>query len=360
MASAGSERGGGRPVTVQELVALNAEIAALVRAGSPLEAGLGRSAEELPGRLGAVAANLSARMKRGESLVDALDAEKGSVPPLYRAVVEAGARTGNVSAALDGLTRYLRGFADARDAVGLALWYPLVVATLAYVLFIGIVVFIIPRFAAAFESLRLPGTTALALLERLGESAWLWWPCWPMLLAFVAYAWVQSGRASRFDAGSWTILGVFPWMRSLVRDYQSAGFAELLALLLENRIAYPQAVTLAAEATGNAAVIADARAIADQLTLGRPADQAIASVRLRAFSPMLRWVLSHGKSEEAVVRALRSLAPMYRTRASLKAEKLRAVLPALVILGVGASATLLYVLTLFLPLTAMLDELAGP
>jgi len=360
MTENGVKGGGGRPVTVEELVALNEEIAALVRAGSPLESGLGRSGEDLPGRLGVIAERLSARMKRGESLVDALDAEKATIPPLYRAVVEAGARTGDVGAALRGMSRYLRGFAEARDAVGLALWYPLVVATLAYALFLGMATVIAPRFHAAFASLGLPTTRALTVIEALGRSAWFWWPIWPLALAAVAIAWVRSGRASRFDAGSWTFLSLFPWMRSLVRDYQSAGFAELTALLLENRIAYPKAVSLAAEATGNARLIDEAHAIAATMERGGTAAEAVGSRTFQAFSPMLRWALAYGHSEGSLVRALRNLAPMYRARAAYKAEKVRLLLPSLVIIVVGASAALLYALTLFLPLTGMLNELAGP
>ncbi|WP_165251444.1 type II secretion system F family protein [Paludisphaera soli] len=347
-------------MTVAELVALNEEIAALVRAGSPLEAGLGRTSGELPGRLRGVAAALADRMKRGQSLVEALDAEGAAIPPLYRAVVEAGARTGDVSAALGGMSRYLRGFAEARDAVGLALWYPLVVASLAYALFLGVVVVLAPRFGEAFASLGLPTTRALALVESIGRTAWIWWPIWPIVLAAVAAAWFRSGRASRLDASSWTFLGLFPWMRSLVRDYQSAGFAELLALLLENRVAYPKAVALAAEATGNAALIAEARTLAAALESGSSAERAIAGGVFRSFAPMLRWVLAHGHSEGSLVHSLRNLAPMYRSRATYKADKLRVLLPSILILVVGMTATLLYAFTLFLPLSGMMNELAGP
>lgn len=362
MASTGSEGGGGvgRPVTVEELVALNEEIAALVKAGSPLEAGLGRTSGELPGRLRGIAATLAGRMKRGESLVEALDAEAGSIPPLYRAVVEAGVRTGDVGKALAGMSSYLRGFVEARNTVGLALWYPLVVATLAYALFVGLVVVVAPRFAEAFASLGLPTTRALEFVEGLGRTAWLWWPIWPLVLVAIAVAWVRSGRASRLDASSWTFLGLFPWMRSLVRDYQSAGFADLLALLLENQVAYPRAVSLAAEATGDASLIADARGLSLELERGASARQAVAGGGFRSFAPMLRWVLTHGHSEGSVVGALRNLAPMYRARAAFKAEKIRIFLPSLIMIVVGTSATLLYALSLFLPLTGMLRELAGP
>lgn len=360
MASGGSENGAGRALTVEGLIALNAEIAALVRAGSSLEIGLGRSSEELPGRLGTVASKLAARMERGESLVDALEAEKATIPPLYRAVVEAGARTGNVAPALEGMSRYLRGFAEARDAVGLALWYPLLVATLAYVLFLGVTVVVVPRFVSTFQSLGIPATRPLELADWAGRTAWAWWPIWPLFLTWIAFSWIRSGRASWFNTGSWSFLGVFPWMRSLLRDYRSAAFAELLALLLENRIAYPEAVTLAAEATGEAALIDGSRKIADSIRSGRPAEQAAAEVATKSFSPMLRWVLAHGGAEGSVIQALRSLVPMYRSRAAFRAMKLRSLLPSIVVVFVGATAAMIYALTLFLPLTGMLKELAGP
>ncbi|WP_165073656.1 type II secretion system F family protein [Paludisphaera rhizosphaerae] len=360
MVGGGSDEAGGRPITVEELIALNAEIAALVRAGSPLEFGLGRSGKDLPGRLGQVASKLSARMERGQTLVEALDAEKGTIPPLYRAVVEAGSRTGNVASALEGLSKYLRGYAEARDAVGLALWYPLLVATLAYFLFLGVAVVLVPRFVSAFAHLGLPATRTLEILDGVGRTAWAWWPIWPVLLVLIAFAWVRSGKASWFDARSWNFLGLFPWMRSLVRDYRSAAFAELLALLLENRIGYPDAVTLAAEATGEAGLIGDSHKIAEAMRSGRPADQAVVEGSASSFSPMLRWVLAHGRTEGSVVQALRNLAPMYRSRAALRAAKLRTLLPSLIVVFVGATAALIYALTLFLPLTGLLKELAGP
>ena len=352
--------GGGRRVTVGELVALSDEIAALARAGSPLEAGLGRTGAETPGRVGAVASSLAARMERGESLVEALEAEGPSIPPLYRAVVEAGSRTGDLPTALAGVSRYLKGFVEAREAVGLALWYPIIVATLAYALLLGLAVAFAPRLVTAFEALGLPRDRSLALIERLGSTAWLWWPVWPIALAVLAFAWVCSGRAARLDGRAWSFLKLFPWMRPLIRDYRSAGFAELLALLLEHGVPYPRAVTIAAESTGDARLVAEARAVAAELERGRSPEQAVASGAFRAFAPMLRWVLAYGRTEGSVIQALRNLAPMYRSRADLGADKLRVLLPSLVVVVVGASATFLYAITLFLPLSGLLNELAGP
>ena len=114
------ELGRAGSITVEQLSALNEEIRALVRAGVPLERGLITAARDLGGRLGRITSALGTRLSRGESLVEALDAEKDVLPPLYRAVVEAGARSGQLPVALEGLAGYVRGYSEARSTIGLA------------------------------------------------------------------------------------------------------------------------------------------------------------------------------------------------------------------------------------------------
>ncbi len=204
-------------ITIDQLLALNQEIVALVRAKVPLERGLAVAVRDLKGKLKTIAGGLSRRLKAGESLADALAGEGKAIPPLYRAVVEAGARSGKLAVALEGLERYVRGYSEARAAVGLALWYPLLVFTLAYALFVGLVSVAIPRFVDAFQSLGLKIATPLHWLAWIGESAHYWWPIGPALLVIVAIGWLRSGTAAQFQARSWTWLKIFPWMRALWR-----------------------------------------------------------------------------------------------------------------------------------------------
>src|SRR3954469_24336539 len=133
---------GGGAIGLEDLIALNDEIAALVRAGVPLERGLLDVGGDLRGRLRAIATALGERMSRGASLPQALEAEGERIPRVYRAVVEAGLRTGRLAVALEGLARFARGVAELRRVVGLALIYPLLVMVVAYTLFVGFVVVI--------------------------------------------------------------------------------------------------------------------------------------------------------------------------------------------------------------------------
>ena len=82
----------------------------------------------------------------------------------------------------------------------------------------------------------------------------------PILLAVLAVAWHRSGVAARFQATSWSWLKAFPWMRSILANYETANFCELLALLLEHHVTYPEALKLAAESTGNSRLVCAALA----------------------------------------------------------------------------------------------------
>src|SRR5208282_2250988 len=182
MAEGALGEGGSGRISIDELAALNDEIAALVRAGVPLDRGLLGAGTDLPGRLGRITSALGKRLSRGESLPEALEAEKRAIPPLYRAVVEAGARSGRLSGALEGLARYVRGYSEARASIGVALWYPILVLSLAYGLSLGLKVI-----------------WPLRWLEKVGELAPYWWPAWPALLLLLALAWWRSGVAATFQ-----------------------------------------------------------------------------------------------------------------------------------------------------------------
>ncbi|HEV3120285.1 MAG TPA: type II secretion system F family protein, partial [Isosphaeraceae bacterium] len=134
-------------MTLDEFIALNDEIAALVRVGIPLERGLLAVGKELSGKSGRLAQALAERLNRGETLQQALKAEGAAFPGIYRAVVEAGLRAGRLSVALEGLARFARSYAELRRAVALALFYPLFVGMLAYALFVVFVLQLAPRFA---------------------------------------------------------------------------------------------------------------------------------------------------------------------------------------------------------------------
>jgi general secretion pathway protein F len=185
-----------------------------------------------------------------------------------------------------------------------------------------------------------------------------WWPVGPILLAILAVAWVRSGTTAGLRGGGWGGLRRLPWMGSLVADYESANFAELLALLLENRVPYPSALVLAGEATGAPRLAAGARRAAEAMTRGEPAAAGVAAADPRAFPAMLRWTLATGQVHGSLGASLEHLADLYRKRARHRADQVAVFLPMILTMGIGAGAASFYGLCLFMPLVEMLNGLS--
>ena len=161
-------------LSLEQLIALNDEMSALVRAGVPLDRGLVDISEEMPGRIGKLAAQIGQRLRRGESLAQILASDEQVFPPVWRAVVEAGLRSGRLTAALEGLSTTARRVAELRRAVLVAWIYPLTVMALAYGLFVFVVTTLSPVMLYALEDLTGRSNPILAAIVRLGESA-AWW-----------------------------------------------------------------------------------------------------------------------------------------------------------------------------------------
>lgn len=349
---------GGAALSLDQLIALNQEILALARAGMPLERGLMEIGNDLPGRLRSVTAAIGQRMEQGETLSEALRTSGAGVPKVYRAVVEAGIRSGRLSIALEGLATYARSFAEARRAIGMALWYPLTILLLASVLLTGILVLVVPRFVSAFASLELPMSPTLQLLDAIRRYVWVWAPLPPALVAVVFLAWMGAGSASGFAGGRiHGFLRVFPWLGRMMTGFEAAGYADLLALLVRHDVPYPVALELAGDASANAALARSSRELAEAIRSGLSPEEALKGAS--AFPPLLRWLLTTGASQGDFVAALTSMAERYRSEARRQSDKIRIFLPVILMLAIGATTTLVYTLTLFVPLTTLWTSLAG-
>src|SRR5262245_45997732 len=77
-----------RPLAPEDLITLNEEIAAMARAGLPLDQGLTTLAGEMGrGRLQQVTQQLATDLRAGHTLPDALKRQEGRVPPYYSALL---------------------------------------------------------------------------------------------------------------------------------------------------------------------------------------------------------------------------------------------------------------------------------
>ncbi len=123
-------------ISLDQLIAFNDEIGALIRVGVPLEEGLALVGKEMPGPSGKLAQWVAERMQQGQPLEQVLANHPESFPPIYRAVVQAGLKSGRLASALEAVATSVRRLAQARRMIAAGLVYPLLVFLVAWGLFV--------------------------------------------------------------------------------------------------------------------------------------------------------------------------------------------------------------------------------
>ncbi len=114
-----------------------------------------------------------------------------------------------------------------------------------------------------------------------------------------------------------------PWIGPLLKWVRAATFLEVLALLVENQLPLPEALRLAAEASGDPATLRAARRLVAATELG----QVRPSASDAAFPPLMNWLLLAAGRDGALLPALRHAAAAYQRRAQHQSDLLRAMLP---------------------------------
>jgi general secretion pathway protein F len=347
-------------MTLEQWIALNEEIAALVRLGVPLESSLAELGRDLPGKLGAAAAHLADRTARGESLPQILAEQAARFPPVYRAVLVSGIRAGRLPAALESVSRTLRRTVELRRYLITALLYPLAVFVVAWLFFAFFTARIAPVLAAAFRDFHVPAAGFFTCLSRLGNSAASWGPAVPIavVLLYLGLA-CLAGRVpwnSRSLAG-W-LLNRTPGMKKLSRWSLGAMFTEMLALLVENQVPLVEALPLAGQACGDPRLRGAVERAAEALRQGQSPGAALTADPV--LPPLLRWLIPSGLQRNALLPALQQAAAMYHRRAERQSEFLRLILPLVFTLGFAGGLTLLYAVLLFAPYAAILRTIGAP
>jgi type II secretory pathway component PulF len=363
-----TEKTSGGPITLDQLLALSDEMAALVRAGIPLEQGLTALGRDSPRKFGLIATRLADRLRSGENLTEILQRDALTFPPAWRSVVLAGIRSGHLAAALEGLSQTVRRAAELRRSIAVALIYPFIVVAIAYGFLLFTLTYLAPILTRAYHDLVARPDPFISWIEQACAAVHSWALWVPAALALCLLLWwYRSGRAIRSATGpQWGRTGRFlfgrprrwPTVSQAMRDGRMATFAELLRLMNDHQVPMPEAVVLAADASGDRVLSQGARRIAERLESG-------AVLRARSelpdeFPPLLGWSIVSGAGQTGLSRALAASAEMYRQRAAQAARWAAVYLPIVLTVVIGGSAVLFHGLLVFWPFTRLLYQLGMP
>ena len=298
-----------KKVKLQNFLVFNQQFVTLIKAGLPITGSLellARRQRDI--NFKAQLENVAARVKTGESLSSAFDAQ-GGFPLIFTTTLLAGERSGNLEEVLQRYTDFQRVSLTVTKKLKSALVYPALLITLVISLFVFLISFVVPRFAQLYDQLNAPLPAITQILLKVGNAAQadgLYVVPVVALAMYLAYRW------SKTDAGASTVdrlrLGI-PLLGVIWLKYQVALFSRTLSTLLTGGLPLVPSLETAARSISSRQV---SNAVFSSVTQVREGQRLSASLEgTRVFPELAIEMIEVGESTGALPAMLNSVAGFF-------------------------------------------------
>jgi general secretion pathway protein F len=324
------------------------QLAGLVGSGLPLERALTALAEESENeRQRELVAHLKSEVNAGNSFARALATAPREFDDVYRAVVAAGEQSGALGAVLERLADDQEQQQALRTKVLGAMLYPAIVSTVAFVIVIVLVTWVVPQIASTFSSGKraLPFLTVAMLAISSFVRQWGW--AVALLMVGAGTAFTLARRADAFRERSDAALLRLPLLGRLARGYNAARFGGTLAMLAGAGVPILKALQAAAETLSNRAMRNDALDALAQVREGAPLGSALAAKK--RFPGLLSMFARLGEQTGQLPLMLQRASTQLSAEVQRRAMAAATILEPLLIVGMGIVVVLI-MLAVLLPI----------
>lgn len=242
----------GNPVPPQVLVQSTRQLASFAQAGIPIAKGLQILAESTQhARMKQVLTDVHLELESGTTLSEALSHHGKVFPIYYQAIIGAAERSGDLTGALISLNDYLDRDLRSRRAIRSATYYPIVLFAIAVLAVTMLSVVVLPRFADFFASLGadLPLPTKILMWMTAAFSKTWWLLGGSFIGLMLGYSALRSTPKGKLLVD--TVKLHLPFFGGLIQLIAVERFCRVLATLVRTAVPLPEAMILAARATGN-------------------------------------------------------------------------------------------------------------
>ena len=336
---------------MQDLLLFSRELSDLVASGMTI----GRALHTLSARkdesaAGKIVTTLRDEIIQGTSFSDALELYPETFSTLYVNLVRAGEASGNLPNSLENICIHYERVHDARGKVIAALTYPAIVMIIGGSAVIGLMIFIVPKFAGTFEDMG--ATLPKPTLILMGMSNFITRYGLILLGLIVAGVslfkkWISHGKGQQI----WhqTVLRI-PIMGSIITANAYAHFSRTLGTLLHNGVSVLPALGIVQKTIDNVVISNEIGNARERVTDGSSISQPLAQGKI--FPRLMIDMLAVGEETGDLAGSLSHITRRYDSEldrmvktCTTVLEPLLIVLVALVVGGI-AVALLLPVLTL--------------
>jgi general secretion pathway protein F len=239
----------------REVAMITRQLATMLDAGLTIDQTL-RFLVDLADReaLRRLLSDLLERVQSGSTLADACAEHEEVFTRAYVSLVRAGEAGGALNEVLARLADYLENAERLAEQVKSALVYPIFLLVMAGLSIVVLLTVVVPQFTPLFESAGAELPVLTRIVVGAGDLMQRYW--WVLLLALVALWWLLRRLMQRPESRAWidrSLLKV-PLLGGLLTRLDTARLARTLGTLLANGVPILNALAIATQTIGNAAL----------------------------------------------------------------------------------------------------------
>ena len=322
-----------KKVKPQEIANLSRQLSAFLKAGVPIIDALETISVEAPPVLRQMMLELADQLRAGDTFSDTIAAHSEHFPTYYPGIVRSAELSGQLDMVLEQLASYIDRDLSTRRKVKSALTYPGVLLGMAGVTVVVLVGFVLPKFKQFFAGFnaKLPMTTKLLLDvgDFMGKFGGLvFGGILVLVVLVVVYAKSEPGRLTRNKLSL-----RIPALGDVVRASVIERFCRILSAMVHAGIPIADSMSAAIDSTDNR-VFARALVPASERML-RGEGLAIPLGETELFPGMVVQMMRVGEETGTLDRQLDIAADFYEAELTYKLERFTALFEPMVIVLMG-------------------------
>ncbi|HEX9451707.1 MAG TPA: type II secretion system F family protein [Burkholderiales bacterium] len=330
------QRGGvGGKVTQKDITLFTRQLATMMKAGVPL-----LQAFDIVGKghsnpaVGKLLMDIKNEVETGNSLTNAFRKYPLHFDALFCNLVGAGEQAGILDSLLDRLATYKEKILAIKSKIKAALFYPISIIVVAFIITAIIMIFVIPAFKDLFSSFgaNLPAPTLFVMGISDIFVQW-WWAIFGSVgfgVWFFFYTWKRSVKMQQL-LDRWFLK--IPIFGALIRKATIARWTRTLATMFAAGVPLVEALDSVAGAAGNFVYFEATKKIQQEVSAG--VSLTVAMTNTNVFPNMVIQMVSIGEESGSLDGMLSKVADFFEAEVDDAVEALSSLMEPMIMVVLG-------------------------
>lgn len=334
---------GNKRVKTKEIMIFTRQLATMINAGVPLVKSLATlQVQTTNSGFQKHIAGVTKDVESGMAFADALEKHPSVFSPIYVNMVRAGEAGGILDEILRKLAVQQEKDAHIRAKFKSAMTYPIILLSITFIVFIGLMVVVMPKLGKIIKDLGGPDAQLPTLTKILLGISDFMTSKWYIIVGatilgiylFRRYVKTPQGRRKRDE-----ILMKIPILKEIIKKVAIARFARIFASLMGAGVNVVESINVTSKALGNAVIedelIAASKAVVNGQQLSVPLSDS------KVFPPIVSQMLAIGEETGQTDEILLKVADFYEEEVDAVVESLSSILEPIMIVIMGAMVGLI-------------------